>query len=829
MKQKTPKPKKEKVTKEKTGFFSSIKGKIFFMGGLSLIASAILGYAGLTSLNKNHVNNEILSKINQINVLQYENQSLDTSYLYFLEDTYLKEIVTNLQESETYAKECLNLSSGEQKTLISGILEKITDCRENYEQILTLSSARGFDSSTGSYAKFLSSDAALLQDFQVVANDKSWVDGKWSDTSMFETTSIDGTAYAKVTYNNALPQFGKRNTFLPRIGGSGVVYTGTIYLTNLSFTGASGTTAYDLSALTAEELANAYGDGLAGIEIATFNGAPAIKMGTKFSATDGSWQEITLKIPVSDLNIQNYTTVVFDVYFETAVPSATSLTCALSDKYDFTNNLHTLNSLFSSYSQLVIEGKDFSAKATEINNLFTEMVQNLPDYVTDDTMKANLSANLKSKQDTFAQINKNDSQILLMKQDNISIATSLAEETASVRALVEADTNAAKTGLTLTITIILVVTAVLLIAITAAISYTLNRSIRKFRDTLNQVTDGDLTVRADHSGKDEFSVFGKSLNNFLVRLADSIRSAQEISASVSNSGDVLREMASDSTVTSEKIEQAVEDISDGAAEQADDIENAFASITNMGSAFEKIVTNIESLNALTADMQKTAQESTAFMSELAEYNSRTTEAFKQVSQQIHITNESVNKIHEAADFITAIASETSLLSLNASIEAARAGEAGKGFAVVATEIQKLSDQSNTSALNIESIIEELSKEASKTVTIVDEVFETIAKQQEKLLSTQERCIALEGQVQTAGAETGSIKNFTENCDLARKNVEEIIENLSAISEQNSASTEETKNSMSQLNDTIIKLADASNELNRFAEQLETDLKFFRLS
>lgn len=814
--------------KDKISFFKSIKGKIMFMGAVSIAASAVLGYAGLSSLNKNHVNNEILTKVNLINQLQYENQSLDTSYLYYLEDSYLGEIVDNLAESEGYAGEAKELASGKQEEYLADILLRVTECKENYEQIRTISQQRGFVSTTGEYAKFLAGDAELINYFTAVANDRSWADGKWADVSNAVSKQVGGTTYAKVTYNNVLPDVGKRDLFLPRIGGSGLSYNGTIYITNLTFSGGGQTVEYDLSALSDADLSSAYGDGLAGVAVTTFDGKPAIKMIGRFQGLNGAWEEITLKLPVKEYNVQNYSVVKFEVYFEGTAPASASVACALSDKYDFTNNTYTLNNLFNEYSQLVIQGKDCSSKAAEINALFDEMNANLPDYVSDVITRDILTDLLGEKRAVFQEINERDQEILLMKQENIQIAAALAEETELVRSLVETDTNSAKNNLTVTITIILVFSAAFLLFITFAISNGLNQSIRRFRETLNKVTAGDLSVRADSNGRDEFAVFGRSLNGFLDRLSDSIRSAQQISEKVSGAGDVLREMASGSSITSEKIELAVDGISKGAASQARDIENAFESTTTMGSSFEQIVANVETLSKLTKEMQVVAQESTAFMAELATYNEQTIQAFEQVSQQIHITNESVQKIHEAADFITSIAEETSLLSLNASIEAARAGEAGRGFAVVATEIQKLSDQSNTSAQGIEDIIRTLAVEAGKTVTIVDEVSVTIARQKEKLSLTQERFVVLGGQVQQAGSETNDIKDFTENCDVERKNVQEVIQNLSAISEENAASTEETTASMSELNTTILRLADAAKELNAFAEQLEADLKYFHV-
>lgn len=77
-------------------FLQSIRGKIFLMGSTAVIASVILGAVGIISLNQNNSNQEVLTEMNRINLYQYENQSLDTSYLYFLEDSYLAGIVENM-------------------------------------------------------------------------------------------------------------------------------------------------------------------------------------------------------------------------------------------------------------------------------------------------------------------------------------------------------------------------------------------------------------------------------------------------------------------------------------------------------------------------------------------------------------------------------------------------------------------------------------------------------------------------------------------------------------------------------------------------------------
>lgn len=799
------------------------------MGGVSILASLILGYAGLSSLNKNSVNNEVLSTINRINLLQYENQSLDTSYLYFLEDSYLGQIVDNLGEMAENAEKARKLTGGNQRSDMESVSASIASCRENYEQIRALSSERGFNAESGLYTEFAANDGQLLQDFQTVADDKSWIDGRWVEVVGDGSVQKGTATYITMTYTGEIPALGKRDYFLTRLGGNGISYGDTIYIGNIVFGGAGGTQELDLGALDAQDLGGSYGDALGQIEIDEIDGKAAIKITAGFQGANDAWEEITVKIPAAENNIQNYSRVSFTIYIEGEIPAGMTSACAFSDKYNFGEKLSDVNAMFLAYSKYVVEGADVSQETEEINGLLEEMIANIPEYVSDETLQSTILTAMQKKQSLFKQMNERDMQILAMKKDNIAISAALTEETSHVREGIEKDTNAAKAGLTVVITVIFLVSAAILFLITAAVSRSMNQSIRRFKETLREVTEGNLSVRADDRGKDEFSVFGKSLNAFLGKLTEILKAAQDISGNVSDSGDKLSTMAENTSTTSDEIDRAVGEIAMGATSQAQEIADASDHITNMGTTFEKIVANVENLNSVTDEMRRIGQESTVFMQELTESNEKTARAFEQVSQQIHITNESVNKIHEAADFITSIASQTSLLSLNASIEAARAGEAGRGFAVVATEIQKLSEQSNASASNIETIIEELYKEANRTVGIIEDVTDIVKEQQEKLVNTKEKFISLEGRVKEAGEGTEEIRKFTADCDVARKSVEAVFENLSAISEENAASSEETTASMTRLNDTILQLADTSGELKDFANQLETDLNFFRLS
>lgn len=831
MKQKG-KGKKEaaKRTVHTGGFLQSIRGKILLMGGTAIVASCILGAAGVAALNKNSRNNEVLTEMNRINQYQYQNQSLETSYLYFLEDSYLENIVTNLGAMEESADTAQKKAGANFRNDIAAMKENITECGNNYASIRDLAGERGYSSSEGLYQQFSAQDEELDKKLTALADDKSWVDGTWKDIIPDgETVTENGKNYVHYTYTCEIPKAGRRDYLVARIGGNGIVYTGNICVNQIILQKGEEEETVDLASLENADLANSYGDALKGYDLIKFDGEDSISIDAEFTATDNSWLETSMKIPLNGLAIEKYDTVTYELYLESGDFGKLTAAFAMSDKFDFAGALEQLNSDFAQYSKHVVEGSEVTEEAESIRQDFSDILENLTAYVSDETQRSELARMIENKQTQFEDMAEKDSTVLATKQENIALSAQLTELTADVRERVEADTAQSQTSLIITMAIILLVSATVLILLTVYISRSMNHSIQIFKNTLSKMTAGNLSVRADIRSRDEFSIFGKYINEFLDRLSDVIRTAQDISEEVKHSGENLDGMAESSKSTSAEIGRAVEEISNGATTQAQESETAANEIEEMGSSFAMIVGSVEKLGTMAEEMYKVSTEAAQFMQELGAANEKTVGAFSQVAQQTHTTSESVQKIREATELITSIASQTNLLSLNASIEAARAGEAGRGFAVVATEIQKLAEQSSDSAEIIKQIIEDLVTQADLTVQIVDEVKEIVEEQQEKLTQTQAHFVSLEEGIRSSSSETAQIKKETDICDEARGKVETVIMSLSAISEENAASTEQTTASMTELNGTIEHLVTASGRLKEMADELEQGLKFFSVS
>lgn len=372
---------------------------------------------------------------------------------------------------------------------------------------------------------------------------------------------------------------------------------------------------------------------------------------------------------------------------------------------------------------------------------------------------------------------------------------------------------------------------VLFVVLFAALYFSMHMAgaIKKAEYVIDELGRGNLKISVDEKAKkrqDEIGFMTRQLEVLVSELDRIITNVKNSSELLYNKGNSLQEMARQTSDSTDEISRAVEDVSKGAMSQAEETEKASNNVEAIGTMITEIAASMEKLERTSQEMKDANDESSVIIGELSLSNDKTTEAIRKIGEQVHTTNDSVQAIRKAVDLITSIASETNLLSLNASIEAARAGDAGRGFAVVAAEIQKLAENSNNSAVEIGRIIDRLLAESEQTVAIMDEVDVIIKEQREKLNQTKGKFKRVTEGVNSSRQEAEAIAEQTASCDEARAGVMDVIQNLSAISQENAANAEETNASMEEINATLNLLSEETRELLALSSALEKDMEFF---
>ena len=807
--------------------FNSIRGKLLVLGCVSIVTTLILGFTGIYLISSSNANNQVLADINKINLLQNNNQTLDVSYLYDLDDSYNDQKLANLQTMSDAATDALKHTKSDFKADLSTISDDIATTTENTSALTSALKERGFTAEAGMYADFSNADNALGEAMASMAEEAEWVDGSWTELpiSSLPTENIDGVNYKRLTYTTTFESLGKRDIVIARMGGNGLGYTGKVYVNNFVFDGSN---TLDLSGMTVKDLSESYGSGYKDMDIVDFNGTSSVTFTGNYDASNPDWQETSIEIPLTNADFNGCSTLSFDIYFEETELPTVKVAAAFTEKYDFEATLDTINKDFQAYSKSVAEGNDSTDAAAEILSLMEELKKNMDVYTIDKDVVAAATSALSAKEDAFTKMQEYDANIVSLKSENNQINSNLTEVTSSIRENIEKQTEASKTTMMILITIVFLIGAALVIVLSFYVITSIQKSVRGFKSTLLDISNGNMTVKAKTGSGDEFDIFGRSLNQMSDKLDDTLKSVVQIAGDLKQSGSSLENMAQSTNDISSQIDLSVSGIAEGASNQAMDVEQSTQQISDLGNLMDEMVTNVGELDETSSHMKQASDDALQILNGLTTSNKKTTDGINKISDLIRTTNNSVQEIKEAVSLISSIASQTNLLSLNASIEAARAGDAGKGFAVVASEVQQLADQSDKSADTIYQVISNLTSDFQNTMAVMEDVERATIEQNEKLSDTQAQFDIVSNGITQSRDKTSAIKASIEECNKVIINVNQLMINLSAISEENAASTSETANSMQNLNKTINELLKESRKLLTISSDLEKDMQSFIL-
>ncbi|MGB4659141.1 MAG: methyl-accepting chemotaxis protein [Mobilitalea sp.] len=393
--------------------------------------------------------------------------------------------------------------------------------------------------------------------------------------------------------------------------------------------------------------------------------------------------------------------------------------------------------------------------------------------------------------DPMGEVGDRAAQELLFTQarEGLNVITEILDEY-SAQADLDIKASIDKTIITSSAIIILVLVLIILFVI-YIIRY-LQNNIRKIIVDMNALADNDLSFNPhDANSQDELGKLTGSISTLIGSLRGVIKQLIQSSDHLADSSKAMRINSNEVTSSMNEIAKTVGEIAEGASSQADDAQRLVHEINDLGAAVTQSTDSAKELSEASLKIKVASEDGLISVNKLEDITLKNQTAFQSIFNIIDTTSESASEIGKASAMISGIAKQTQLLALNASIEAARAGESGKGFAVVAEEIRKLSEQSKSSTMMIDSMLSELTRNIFTASEQSNSVKEAVHLQTLSVNDTKEKYMAIVAALDNVNREIVTLDTVSKGMEKSRAHVADIGSSVSAISEEYAASTEET--------------------------------------
>lgn len=308
----------------------------------------------------------------------------------------------------------------------------------------------------------------------------------------------------------------------------------------------------------------------------------------------------------------------------------------------------------------------------------------------------------------------------------------------------------------------------------------LAQSFRRTSSTLKDVI-GDINQLLTEFAKGNLDAKSNNIEIYSGDFNEILNKLKEVETGLSQTIYNVKESSDQVSAGADQLAESAQGLAEGATDQAAALEELTASVNEVASHVEENTESTDRVHDQAKEVAIKADHGTAKMKELIE-------SMKHIS-------DTTNDIQTVIEKIESIASQTNLLSLNASIEAARAGEAGRGFAVVAEQIKELAEESASSAEETRVMLTNSLNQVEIGSSVADETSQFMAEMIEQLDAVVMEVAKIR---QVSDRQAESVKQISQ----AIEQVNGVVQDNSATSEQVSATSQELSASAEGLDEMI---------------------------
>lgn len=381
---------------------------------------------------------------------------------------------------------------------------------------------------------------------------------------------------------------------------------------------------------------------------------------------------------------------------------------------------------------------------------------------------------------------------------------------------------------------LIVAIIILLVIIVVVFDLYLRIEFKDFDDltkACNAIGEGDFTFEINEkvvNRSDELGIVGKAVLNLKKNLGGLIMVTSENAERLSQLEGILTAKIEETREKSKEIVYIIEQAVEGTNRQKDiSGENALLT-SEMTDGINQVSSNIANISNAANETANAAEDGSDKLNHVVMQMQKIGGNVTQIREQIHELESMSGKIEHIVEMIADIASQTNLLSLNASIEAARAGEQGKGFAVVASEVGSLAVQSSKSASDIADMIKQIQESIRTSVLLMEEGYESAQGGIELAENTKVSFAGITEKIAMISDEMNNVTQVMKSNEQGAMKLQNAMNEIEVISEEVSQSTDNASRQVGEQDSQMHDVKGDVKELAKLSRELIESLSVFKI-
>lgn len=353
------------------------------------------------------------------------------------------------------------------------------------------------------------------------------------------------------------------------------------------------------------------------------------------------------------------------------------------------------------------------------------------------------------------------------------------------------------------------------------------RPIVRMKRAMGLIGEGDLRHRIGSKSYDELGQLSRGFDKMMDNVSAMLVRMRAIGDELNGRSSGFSRFAKTTSSASSDVLKAIGEIAQGADQQAALVERSASLVSELGGQIEAIARSADEMKRLSEQTGEYADQGAAKVTELQEAAETADRMLRQADLAVETFVTDAAHITKIVQAITEIASQTNVLSLNASIEAARAGQHGKGFLVIADEVRQLAEQTKTSAQSIAGIVGSLQRQMSEVRSQMAAAGTAARTQSGKVGDTLESFRTIQHSIAGLSGQTELIHAMVVKGEEASVSLIGTIQHVAAIAEETAAGVQEVNSASTEQNESVRQVAEQAGAMHELAAGLFGEIGKFR--